>query len=141
MKPMEMKVMLDPGAKMPTRAHEYDAGLDLYTPVDALIYNDDSVEIDTGVHVQIPRGYVGLVLSKSGLNFRHSVKSDGVIDADYTGSIRVKLYNHSDSAYHFRKGDKIIQLVLLPIITPELELVDSLEDTERGEGGFGSTGR
>lgn len=137
---MKMKVMLDPGAKMPTRAHEYDAGLDLYSPVDALIYNDDSVEIDTGVHVQIPRGYVGLVLSKSGLNFRHSVKSDGVIDADYTGSIRVKLYNHSHCAVSIQKHQKISQLVILPIITPELELADSFEATERGEGGFGSTG-
>lgn len=137
---MEMKVMLDPGAKMPTRAHEYDAGLDLYTPVDALIYNDDSVEIDTGVHVQIPRGYVGLVLSKSGLNFRHSVKSDGVIDADYTGSIRVKLYNHSHCAVSIQKYQKISQLVIVPCIRPDLVLTDHFEDTERGEGGFGSTG-
>lgn len=137
---MEMKVMLDPGAKLPTRAHEYDGGLDLYSPTDALIYNDDSVEIDTGVHVQIPRGYVGLVLSKSGLNFKHSVKSDGVIDADYTGSIRIKLYNHSRCAVSIQKYQKISQLVIVPIIRPELVLTDHFEDTERGAGGFGSTG-
>jgi dUTP pyrophosphatase len=137
---MEMKVMLDPGAKLPTRAHEYDGGLDLYSPTDALIYNDDSVEIDTGVHVQIPRGYVGLILSKSGLNFKHSVKSDGVIDADYTGSIRIKLYNHSRCAVSIQKYQKISQLVIVPIIRPELVLTDHFEDTERGAGGFGSTG-
>ena len=146
-----MKIVLDEGAKMPTRGHATDAGLDLYAREDFIVNGCYVPEIgyasvgcalhDTGVHVQIPEGYVGFLKSKSGLNVRNGITGEGVIDAGYTGSIVVKLYNHSDSAYHFRKGDKIIQLVLLPIITPELELVDSLEDTERGEGGFGSTGR
>lgn len=136
----KLRVVLDEGAFMPTRAHELDAGLDLYSPVDAVVYHDDSLTIDTGVHVAIPAGYVGMIKSKSGLNVKYGIQSEGVIDAGYTGSICVKLYNHGNSAVSIQKGQKISQLVILPIITPELELVDSLEDTERGNGGFGSTG-
>lgn len=138
---MKMKVVLDHGAIMPTRAHELDAGLDLYSPVETVIYADDSFTIDTGVHVAIPAGYVGMVKSKSGLNVKYGIQSEGVIDSGYTGSIAVKLYNHGNCAVPIQKGQKISQLVILPIITPELELVDSLDDTERGNGGFGSTGK
>ena len=143
---MKLKVMLDPGAKMPTRAHETDAGLDLYSPIETVLpvqsnCTDGSVRIDTGVHIEIPAGYVGMIKSKSGLNVNNGVTSEGVIDSGYTGSIMVKLYNHGKMPLKIEKGQKISQLVLLPIITPDLELVDSLEDTERGEGGFGSTGK
>ena len=143
---MKVKVMLDPGAKMPTRAHENDAGLDLYSTVDTVLpvmsaCTDGSVRIDTGVHIEIPEGYVGMIKSKSGLNVNNGVTSEGVIDSGYTGSIMVKLYNHGKNPVKIVKGQKISQLVLLPIITPDLELVDSLEDTERGAGGFGSTGK
>ena len=142
---MKMKVMLDPGAKMPTRAHELDAGYDLYSPIKTVLpvqsaLTDGSACIDTGVHVQIPAGYVGFLKSKSGLNVKNSVQSEGVIDSGYTGSIMVKLYNHGRQPVRIEKGQKISQLVLLPIITPDLELVDGLEETERGESGFGSTG-
>lgn len=136
----KIKVMLDEGAFMPTRAHKEDAGLDLYATKDAVIFRDDSCIFDTGVHVQIPEGYVGFLKSKSGLNVHQGIQSAGVIDCGYTGSICVKLYNHGNSMVHIKKGQKISQLVLLPIITPELELVDSLEETERGNGGFGSSG-
>lgn len=135
-----MKVMLDDGAFMPTRAHSTDAGLDLYSPVDGAVFPGDSLTIDTGVHVAIPEGYVGMIKSKSGLNVRYSITSEGVIDAGYTGSIAVKLYNHGNCALPIERGQKITQLVILPIITPELELVSDLEATERGNGGFGSTG-
>lgn len=143
---MKIKVKLDKGAYMPTRAHKTDAGLDLRTPINVMLNwegspRGNSVCIDTGVHVEIPEGYVGMVKSKSGLNVKHGITSEGVIDAGYTGSIVVKLYNHGDQTVVFQRGEKISQLVLLPIITPELEQVDSLEDTERGEGGFGSTGK
>lgn len=138
---MKMKVMLDPGAKMPTRAHETDAGYDLYAKVSRLIFPGDSFTFDTGVHAEIPVGYVGMVKSKSGLNVKHGITSEGVIDSGYTGSISVKLYNHGKSPVNIEFGQKISQLVILPIITPELELVDDLEETERGNGGFGSTGR
>lgn len=136
-----MKVVLDEGAKMPTRAHDTDAGYDLYSMKDAVIFGGDSERFDTGVHVQIPKGYVGMVKSKSGLNVNYGVQSEGVIDSGYTGSIVVKLYNHGKAAVRIEKWQKISQLVILPIITPELELVDRLEETERGTGGFGSSGK
>ena len=152
-----MKIMLDPGVKkIPTRAHPWDAGLDLYTPHDITVHgtrvlgynpvdNVEAVEvgsatIDTGVHVEIPEGCCGFIKSKSGLNVKHGLTADGVIDAHYTGSIAVKLYNHTSKPYLFKAGDKIAQLVILPCVLPPLELVDSLEETDRGANGFGSTG-
>lgn len=137
-----MKIVLEPWAIMPTRAHEFDAGLDLYSAYDDVyIYPRNSELFDTGVHIQLPKNTVGFLKSKSGLNVKYGITSEGVIDVGYTGSIMVKLYNHSDNPYRVRKGDKISQLVILPCLLPELEVVDSLEDTERGTGGFGSTGR
>lgn len=137
---MKIKIVIDPGAIMPTRAHKDDAGLDLYATEDAVVFRDGSYTFDTGVHVAIPQGYVGFLKSKSGLNVNNGIQSSGVIDSGYTGSIRVKLYNHSHRMVRIKRGQKISQLVILPIITPELELVDDLEDTERGDGGFGSSG-
>lgn len=136
-----MKVKLDPGAIMPTRAHETDAGLDLYSPVRQVIRANDRESIDTGVHVAIPAGYVGMITSKSGLMAKEGITSRGTIDSGYSGSIGAVLFNHSGKDYIVEKGQKITQLVLIPIITPELELVDELEDTKRGTGGFGSTGK
>lgn len=138
---MKMNVMLDEGAYMPQRAHEYDAGYDIFSPIRQCIWRHSSEVIDTGVHVEIPKGYVGMLKSKSGLNVKYSITGEGVIDSGYTGSIVAKLYNDSFQNYMIEKGDKIIQLVILPIITPELELVDSFAETERGANGFGSTGR
>ena len=138
---MKIKIKLDPGAFMPERAHENDAGYDLRSPVTGRLYAGEAVVIDTGVHVEIPPGYVGMLKSKSGLNVVHDIVGEGVIDSGYTGSIRVKLYNHGAESYMIEEGDKISQLVILPIITPELELVAHLDETERGDNGFGSTGR
>ena len=136
-----MKIKLDNGAYMPERAHEADAGYDLRSPITDRLYAGQAITIDTGVHVEIPRGYVGMLKSKSGLNVVHDIVGEGAIDSGYTGSIRVKLYNHGGESYMIERGDKISQLVLLPIITPELELVDELEETERGANGFGSSGK
>ena len=136
-----MKVKLEKWAFMPERAHETDAGADLRTPYSFIIWGNSSEVIDTGVHIELPPNTVGMLKSKSGLNVKHGITSEGVIDVGYTGSIVVKLYNHSDKPYEFKEGDKISQLVIMPILTPTFELVDSLEDTERGYGGFGSTGR
>lgn len=141
-----MKIMLDKGAKIPTRAHPWDAGLDLYAPDIDGVYGispcGGSVNIDTGVHVQIPEGYVGFIKAKSGLNVKHGLTCTGVIDSHYTGSIAVKLYNHHPCLrYDVRPGDKIAQLVIVKCELPEPELVESLEETDRGDGGFGSTGR
>ena len=155
-----MKIMLDKGAKMPTRAHTYDAGLDLYAPCDVTVpavetrvrYDiyantphletcEGSVVIDTGVHVQIPECCVGFIKSKSGLMVNHGILTDGTIDCGYTGSIKVKLFNHRYKDYEVKAGDKIAQLVIVPCALLPLEEVDSLEETDRGENGFGSTGR
>lgn len=136
-----MKIKLDANAIMPTRAHETDAGLDLYAPECKMVPAGGSVVFDTGVHVQLPVGTAGMLKSKSGLNVKHGITNEGVIDVGYTGSICVKLYNHWDKPYFVKRGDKISQLVIVPILTPTLEVVDKLEETERGNGGFGSTGR
>ena len=143
---MKIKVKLDEGAFAPESAHDADAGYDLRTPKDFWINGGAYTTVDTGVHMQIPKGYVGFLKSKSGLNVKNHLTGEGVIDSGYTGSIRVKLYSHAkgdDALFHkkFNRGDKIIQIVLLPIFKPDIEIVDSLEETERGDGGFGSTGR
>lgn len=152
-----MKIMLDDGAIMPTRAHETDAGLDLYSREDKTIYSPCSYRprdgggqvllpscavFDTGVHIAFDPGTYGKIESKSGLNVNRSVVScGGVIDEGYTGTITVKLYNLGAEPYMVRKGDKIAQLVIQPYLTPDIELVDALDKTERGDGAFGSTGR
>lgn len=138
---MIMKVMLDKGAYIPVRAHKDDAGLDLRSPDNFIVKAGKSLKIDSGVHVEIPAGYVGFLKSKSGLNVKYGITSTGVIDAGYTGSIVVKLYNNGNDDVLFEHGDKITQLVILPIVCPDLVQVDSLEETERGDAGFGSTGR
>lgn len=136
-----MKIVLDRGALPPIRAHADDAGLDLRSPVDVIIKPRASVLIDTGIHVEIPSGYVGMIKSKSGLMVNHHIVTDGTVDAGYTGSIRVMLFNHGSWHYNINAGDKIAQLVIMPIITPEIEFVDRLGETERGSDGFGSSGR
>ena len=138
---MTMKVMLDKGAYMPVRAHKDDAGLDLRSPDTFIVKAGKSLKIDSGVHVEIPAGHVGFLKAKSGLNVKYGITCTGVIDAGYTGSIVVKFYNNGSDDVLFERGDKITQLVILPIACPDLVQVDSLEDTERGDAGFGSTGR
>lgn len=169
MSELKIKVKLDKNAKMPKKAHASDAGYDLFAPYDFTVsatkpvVKEDfvrdkngevvglqkaipdmcigSATIDTGVHMQIPDGYVGMIKSKSGLNVKHGLIAEGVVDANYTGSIVVKLYNLSNEPYHFKKDDKITQIVVMPIPTTELIEVDELDETERGVGGFGSSGR
>lgn len=140
---MVLKVKLDKGAYMPERAHDIDAGFDLRTPETVYVASDGWAEVDTGVHVEIPAGYVGFLKSKSGLLMRNGIRTgEGVIDAGYTGSIVVKVYCKDHFGYTFAKGDKLTQLVILPIANVDgLELVDEFEETERGDNGFGSTGR
>lgn len=136
-----MKVMLDEGAKMPTRAHTWDAGLDMYSRNNRTIDGFGSATFDTGVHIEIPEGCVGFIKSKSGLMVNHNLTADGTIDAHYTGSIRIKLFNHGPIPYEVKAGDKIAQLVILPCVLAPVEQVDELEDTDRGDCGFGSTGK
>lgn len=144
---MVVKVKLDEGAYMPESAHDLDAGYDLRTPVPFALgcmttaRGAGSAIINTGVHVEIPDGYVGMLKAKSGLNVKEGIVGEGVVDAGYTGAIKVKLYNLGGEVKHFDRGDKIIQLVIMPIVKPVLVQADELEETERGDGGFGSTGR
>ena len=136
-----MKIKLDKGAFIPVRAHGMDAGADIRSPIDTVVPARGSRVIDTGVHIQLPHGYVGMLKSKSGLNVKHSITSEGVIDEGYTGQIKAKLYNHGDEPYSIERGDKITQLVILPCEYVQFDLVDYLEDSERGGDGFGSTGK
>lgn len=130
---------------MPERAHEYDAGLDLFSRSGATaIPPHGSQRFDTGVHIEIPKGFAGFIKSKSGLNVKHGITTEGVIDSGYTGSIVVKLYNNSDEKYVVSNHDKIAQIVILPVAFPTIEEVNSPEDFEqsgRGNNGFGSTGK
>ena len=140
----KIKIALDPGAYMPRRAHEFDAGMDLYAMNDVWLRPQSSEFFDTGVHIAIPRGYAGLVKSRSGLMRKNSIDTDGTIDADYTGSIGITLINHSGADIYIKRGDRIAQLVIVPCLLPKNEdfiLVDELEETERSDSGFGSTGR
>ncbi len=136
-----MKIVLDEGAKIPTRAHDGDAGLDLYAREDAIVPAKGSAVFDTGVHVEIPYGAAGFLKSKSGLNVKYGLTSEGVIDYGYTGSICVKLYNNSDKDYMVKAGDRISQLVVLPVMLVDVKLAEKLPESERGNCGFGSTGR
>jgi dUTP pyrophosphatase len=136
-----VNVVLGEKAKLPSRAHSADAGMDLFAPEPFVVRAHGSAIVDTHVHMEIPVGYVGFLKSKSGLNVKYGITSEGVIDAGYTGSIVVKLYNHSDGDYYFDAGDKISQIVLVRIGLQQPVCVDGLSDTERGGAGFGSTGR
>lgn len=149
----EINIVLDDGAFAPTRAHDDDAGMDLYAKEGAIVPAGGSAVFDTGVHVELPTLRItdeglrvdlrtgGFIKSKSGLNVKHNIISDGTIDAGYTGSIVVKLYNLGKEDYEVSRGDKISQLCIVPILTPKPRIVEKLGDTERGAGGFGSTGR
>ena len=136
-----MKIKLDEFAFMPERAHGTDAGLDLKAPHSFTIYPHSAEIVDTGVHVELPHGTVGMLKSKSGLNVKSNITSEGVIDEGYTGSIVAKLYNHGDETVLIDEGQKITQLVILPVIIPDIEIVEGLTNTERGANGFGSSGK
>lgn len=137
---MKMKIVLDEGAVKPTRAHTNDAGFDLYSREDGVIFPNARTLFDTGVHMAIPAGYEGHIRSRSSMMVKKGCLTDGTIDSGYTGSIGVILFNLSGKLVEIKKGEKIAQIVIEPVIAPELELVDELEQTERGNGGFGSTG-
>ena len=141
MPPITMNIVLDDGAIMPNQAHETDAGYDIFSPVDAIVPARRSVFINSGVHIEIPRGLAGLLVSKSGLNVLHDITSTGLIDADYTGPIGIKLYSSSGTDYKIAKRDKISQIVFIPFFKAKFIQTDMLKKTERGSNGYGSTGR
>lgn len=137
-----MEVFLEEGAFLPRRAHETDAGLDIFSRTEQVIKAHGSAVFETGVHVKLPEGCCGLIVSKSGLNIKHDITSTGLIDEGYEGQIVVKLYNHGDSDYTVKAGDKITQMVVIPIRYEPVEEVSHLQvQSDRGSKGFGSTGR
>lgn len=137
-----MNIYVEKGAYAPNRAHKTDAGLDIRSRETRLVKAHGGALLRTGLHVQLPHGTAGLLVSKSGLNVNHGITSTGLIDEGYTGEIMVKLYNHSDENYLVHTGDKISQLVVIPVFYEDIHFVDSLdENTERGDKGFGSSGK
>lgn len=137
-----MKVKIDDGGYMPKRAHAADAGLDLCTPELIVVPAHGSCTIDTRVHIAIPAGWLGKIESKSGLMCKSDIVAPGgVVDSGYTGSIKVKLENHSNAAYTFEQGEKIAQIIFIPCLLDDLQQVPDLDATDRGDAGFGSTGR
>lgn len=133
---------LHPDAKVPLYAHSHDAGFDMYATEDVHFEPGAKMRVPTGIALEIPDGYVGLVWDKSSLSFNHGLKTmGGVIDSGYRGEIIMGLYNFSDTPYTIKKGDKVAQILIQKIEHATFQEVDSLSDTSRGENGWGSTGK
>ena len=134
------------GAKLPTYGSDAAAGADLYACLEQSvnIAPGETAMIPTGLAMEIPAGYVGLICARSGLSIRRGLapaNKVGVIDADYRGEVLVALYNHGSEAQTVEPGERIAQFLLTPCLTADFVQTDTLHDTVRGEGGFGSTGR
>lgn len=143
---MELKVqLLSDSATLPTRAHEGDAGLDLYAAEAAHIGPAERWQVATGIAIEVPDGHAGLVLPRSGLARRHGislVNAPGLIDSGYRGEVKVLLLNNDPAeVFRIEPGDRIAQLVITPVVHLDPVVTDSLSASERGDGGFGSTGR
>ncbi|MEF3692056.1 MAG: dUTP diphosphatase [Candidatus Moraniibacteriota bacterium] len=139
---MKIKIKkINSEAKIPTYANKSDAGMDLYSVEDLNVEPGKILTCKTGIAMEIPFGYAGLVWDKSGVAFKGGIKTmGGVIDSGYRGEIKVILTNLSAKEYSVKKGDKVAQILIQKVENPDLEEVIDLDDTERGEGGFGSTG-
>ena len=141
---MKLQIVCPDPRLMPTRAHPHDAGLDLRCAEDFVMLAPGARHlVDTGVAVSIPAGYVGLVHPRSGHAHKHGItvnNAPGTIDSGYVGNIRVNLINHGRAPVYVEYGDRIAQLLIQHVELPELEIVESLEATERGTSGHGSTG-
>lgn len=137
---------LHPNAKLPAYGTDLSAGADLSACLDepVTIQPGQTAFLPTGLAIAVPRGYAGLVFARSGLGCKRGLapaNKVGVIDADYRGQVHVALLNHSGEPQTIYPGDRIAQLLIIPVLTPEVEEVAELDETARGEGGFGSTGR
>ncbi len=138
--------MTDPKATLPYRGTPYSAGLDLCACLEQphTLMPGEIAVIPTGIAMEIPCGQVGLVFARSGLGIKHGValaNGVGVIDSDYRGEIKIGLINQGASPYTIAHGERIAQLAVMPVSFPDIELVKELSSTQRGEGGFGSTGK
>ena len=144
---MQVKIKkLDPRAKMPVYGTEYSAGADLYSMEgdEVTIKPHTTAMIKLGFAIEIPEGYAGLIFARSGLASKRGLapaNKVGVIDADYRGECMVALHNHSDVEVTVEGGERVAQLSIVPFLKAEFEFADTLSDTTRGAGGFGSTGR
>jgi len=132
---------LEASAVMPTRAHEGDAGLDLYALEDSTVPAGEGCVLRTGVALAVPPGHVGLVCDRSSMAKRGLKTAGGVIDAGYRGEVGVVVWNLSSRSQSVKKGERIAQLLIMPIAVPAPVEQDDLGATSRGSGGFGSTGR
>lgn len=132
---------VDEKAVLPTRAHPDDAGLDLYASQDGYIDGQDRASVLTGIAIEIPPGHFGMVADRSSMGGRGLKTSGGIIDSNYRGEIKVILNNLSKYPILIRAGDKIAQLLIIPVSLPKVVEVDSLSDSDRGTNGFGSTGK
>lgn len=135
---------LDPAARLPARAHDDDAGYDLCALADATLGPGERAMLRTGIAIELPTGHAGLVVPRSGLAARHGitiVNAPGLIDAGYRGELKVLLLNTGrDDAFEIAAGDRIAQLVVVAVATPQIVEADGLAATARGEAGFGSSG-
>jgi len=133
---------MDPEAVLPKYAHSFDAGMDIFALENVTINPGQSVGIKTGLSFEVPEGYVGLVWDKSGLSIKHGLKIlGGVLDSGYRGELIVGMINLGKEPYVFEKGHKLTQLLIQPIVITEIKEVEDLSETERGQGGLGSTGK
>lgn len=133
---------LNPEAKLPTYAHPGDAGMDFFALEETEIKPGEVARVKTGIALELPVGYVGLVWDKSGLASNHGLKTmAGVLDAGYRGELQIVITNLSGETYTIKKHDKVAQMLIQAVEAPELIEVDELSDSSRGEGGFGSTGK
>lgn len=140
---MEIKIKrLETSAKLPTYASSGDAGMDLFSLEPIVIQPGERVQVRTGIAMEIPHGYVGLIWDKSGLSHRHGLKTlGGVVDAGYRGEVLVGVINLGTEPIEFEAGHKVAQMLIQKVELTTIVEADSLSETERGEGGFGSTGR
>jgi dUTP pyrophosphatase len=138
--PLQVKKLSDKG-RVPTRGSAFAAGYDMYAARDTTVPARGKVLVDTDIAIAVPEGTYGRIAPRSGLASKHFIDTGaGVIDADYRGQVKVLLFNHADSDYEIKEGDRIAQLILERIYTPEVVEVQELEESVRGAGGFGSTG-
>jgi dUTP pyrophosphatase len=139
---MELRVSrIHEEAKLPSYGHRGDAGLDLFSVVDLVLERGQVEAVSTGIKVAIPEEYVGLIWDKSGISLQGVHRLAGVIDAGYRGEIKVVLVNLSDAPFTIEKGMKIAQMLIQPLSVVNIVETQELDDTTRGEGGFGSTGK
>ncbi|KFG86967.1 dUTP pyrophosphatase [Metarhizium anisopliae] len=128
-------------ARLPTRGSAFAAGYDIYASKDTTVPARGKVLVDTDISIAVPAGTYGRIAPRSGLASKHFIDTGaGVIDADYRGQVKVLLFNHAETDFEIKEGDRIAQLVIERIYTPEVVEVQELEESVRGAGGFGSTG-